>query len=163
MNIFFDVDSTWLGYDYSLRPGTHELMQRLLADGHTIYIWSGMGIRWTEVRHHQLDPYVTDCFVKPITDYVEKAAETLPFWPDLVVDDMPEVAEALGGFWVHPYLNKKNPDNELEILYHLIAEVAANGTTEDERFRPRPAEMPAIRKRTSAANVVLFDAPTGDR
>ena len=157
MNIFFDVDSTWLGYDYSLRPGTHELMQRLLADGHIIYIWSGMGIRWTEVRHHKLDPYVTDCFVKPITDYVEKTAETLPFWPDLVVDDMPEVAAALGGFWVHPYLNRKTPDNELDILYGLITEVATTGSTDNERYSPRPNDLPESRKRASSANVVLLE------
>lgn len=142
MNIFFDVDFTLLGIDLSLRPGTHEIMQRLLADGHKLYIWSGVGIRWTEVHQYKLTPYITDCFVKPVNHYVEKtAAMNLPVWPDIVIDDYPEVPTALGGFWVRPYFYYNINDDELEILYHLITEVAQKGHTQNRRFKPKPTPI----------------------
>ncbi len=140
MNIFFDVDFTWLALDQTLRPGTHETMQRLIADGHKIYIWSGVGIRWPEVHQHKLTPYVSGCFVKPLDHYAEKAAlMNLPAWPDLVIDDFPEVASAFGGFWIRPYFYFNNNDTEMDILYHLISEVAQKGYTENRRFKPKPA------------------------
>ena len=43
MNIFFDVDYTILGLDNSLRPETKEVFQRLVDEGHLVYIWSGRG------------------------------------------------------------------------------------------------------------------------
>ncbi|MBI2172320.1 MAG: hypothetical protein HYU30_09975 [Chloroflexi bacterium] len=139
MNIFFDVDFTWLGLDQSLRPGTHETMQRLLADGHKIYIWSGVGIRWPEVHQHRLTPYVTDCFVKPLSQYAERVAQMdLPVWPDLVIDDFPEVPAALGGFWIRPYFYFSNTDDEMEVIYRLITEVARTGRSADRRFKPKP-------------------------
>ena len=52
MNIFFDVDYTILGLDDSLRPGTKETFRKLIDDGHSIYIWSGVGLRWEVVRKH---------------------------------------------------------------------------------------------------------------
>ncbi|MBI4202225.1 MAG: hypothetical protein HY532_03815 [Chloroflexi bacterium] len=138
MNIFFDVDYTWLSLDQSLRPGTKETMERLLTDGHKIYIWSGVGIRWQEVHQHNLTPYVTDCFIKPVNQYAEKAAQmNLPAWPDLVIDDYPEVVAAFGGFFVRPYIYVNRKDDEMEILYRLITEVAQTGKSEDRRYRPK--------------------------
>ncbi len=136
MNIFFDMDYTLLGLDNSIRPGTKEVFQRLIADGHTIYVWSGMGIRWKEVKEHNLEPYVTDCFVKPLENFiaaVEKA--DLPVKPDFVIDDYPEVVEALGGMWVRPYLFKNPRDDEMEHLYKIITEFAKTGRSDDDRFR----------------------------
>ena len=59
MKVFFDVDYTILGLDNSLRPGTKETFQKLLDDGHSIYIWSGMGERWEVIEEHDLGQYVS--------------------------------------------------------------------------------------------------------
>ena len=139
MNIFFDMDYTILGLDNSIRPGTEDVMGRLIADGHIIYVWSGMGIRWTEVREHKLDKYVTDCFVKPIENFVEAVEkQNLPAKPDLVIDDYPEITQALGGIWVRPYLFKNPRDDEMERVYRIITDYAKTGHSDDDRFRPRP-------------------------
>ena len=53
MNIFFDVDYTILSMDGSLRPDTVGVFEQIIKDGHTIYIWSGQGLRWTEVKEHK--------------------------------------------------------------------------------------------------------------
>ncbi|HET6318626.1 MAG TPA: hypothetical protein VFG86_19395, partial [Chloroflexota bacterium] len=69
MNIFFDVDETILGYDGSLRPLVHQTFEILVAEGHRIYIWSGVRtadtVRAEVVQRHALETYVTDCFQKP--------------------------------------------------------------------------------------------------
>ena len=62
MNIFFDMDYTLLAVDGSLRPRAREVMQRLKDEGHSLYVWSGNGIRWREVRKHGLESLVSDCF-----------------------------------------------------------------------------------------------------
>ncbi len=141
MNIFFDTDYTWLGVDDTLRPGTREVMQRLTEEGHTIYVWSGVGIRWPEVRRHKLDPFVTDCFVKPLDNFIEALEELgLPVKPDLVIDDFPEVPTALGGIWVRPYFFYTAVDNEMERVYRIITEYARDGRSTDPRFRSRAKE-----------------------
>ena len=133
------MDYTILGLDNSIRPGTEEVFQRLLADGHIIYIWSGMGIRWTEVREHNLAQYITDCFVKPLENFVQAVkAQNLPAQPDLVIDDYPEVTQALGGIWVRPYLFKNPRDDEMERVYKIITDYAKSGHSDDERFRMPP-------------------------
>ena len=121
MNIFFDMDYTLLGRDGSLRPGTHELLRQLKADGHALYLWSGVGTRRSQVQQLGLDAFITDCFDKP----VENVAETvrlgrLPVIPDLVVDDHPGVPAAIGGVWIRPYLFDDAHDNELTRIYQLI-------------------------------------------
>lgn len=139
MNIFFDMDYTLLGVDGTLRPNAREVMQRLKEDGHTLYVWSGVGIRWAEVREHQLESLISDCFLKPLDDYVEATAQqNLPVMPDLVIDDYPEVPAALGGIWVRPYLFHTTSDNEMERVYTIITEFARNGHSVDNQFRARP-------------------------
>ncbi len=139
MNIFFDMDYTILGLDNSIRPGTEEVMARLIADGHVIYVWSGMGIRWTEVREHKLDKYVTDCFPKPLENFVQAVAnQNLPATVDLVIDDYPEITQAMGGIWVRPYLFKNPRDDEMERVYRIITDYAKTGHSDDERFRAKP-------------------------
>ncbi|MEE8442252.1 MAG: HAD family hydrolase [Dehalococcoidia bacterium] len=139
MNIFFDMDYTLLGIDDTLRPGAREVMQRLKDEGHVLYVWSGNGIRWTEVRHHGLEPLVTDCFVKPLSNYAEATEKMkLPVKPDLVIDDYPEVPTAMGGIWVRPYLYSNNSDDEMERVYRIITEYAKNGHSEDANFRSKP-------------------------
>lgn len=127
MNIFFDVDYTLLGVDGSIRPGTHDIMKRLKADGHTIYVWSGVGIRWTEVRRNGLEGFVTDCFEKPI-EHLEAAFKDLPVpvKPDFVIDDHPGIPAVFGGVWVRPYLGAGGIDNELQRVYDVITAYARN-------------------------------------
>ena len=138
MNIFFDMDYTLLGVDGTLRPGAREVMQRLKEDGHTLYVWSGNGIRWLEVRRHGLESLVSDCFLKPL-DNIANAVEQmeLPVKPDLVIDDYLEVPAALGGIWVRPYYFPNSSDNEMERVYRIITEYMKNGHSEDSRFRPK--------------------------
>jgi hypothetical protein len=152
VNIFFDMDYTLLGVDGTLRPGSKTVMQRLLDDGHVIYVWSGVGIRWPEVRQHDLEQFVTDCFVKPLENqlvpphrrnigYVEQVANArLPVQPDLVIDDYPSVPTALGGIWVRPYFYYSRTDDEMERVYRIITEYAETGHSEDTRFRARATE-----------------------
>lgn len=139
MNIFFDVDYTLVGgMDGSLRPGVREVFQRLKKDGHHIYVWSGVGPRWHEVRRHQLESLVIDCFTKPITDYYQQMkAMNLPVEPDLVVDDFPQVAQALGGISVAPYTFENANDREMERVYQTISSYAQNGHSDDHRFAPK--------------------------
>ena len=136
MNIFFDMDYTLLGLDNSLRPNTREVMQRLKDDGHTLYVWSGVGIRWPEVKQHNLEPFITDCFVKPLKNFVEELERAnLPVKPDLVIDDYPEVPTALGGIWVRPYFFNTVADNEMERVYTIIQDYARDGYSNDINFR----------------------------
>ena len=138
MNIFFDMDYTLLGVEDTLRPRAREVMQRLKDDGHTLYVWSGNGIRWPEVRRHGLEPLVSDCFNKPLYNIaatVEKME--LPVKPDLVIDDYLDVPAALGGIWVKPYYFNDSSDDEMEDVYRIITEYVRNGHSEDSRFRAK--------------------------
>ena len=136
MNIFFDMDYTILSMDNTLRPGTKDVFQSLLRDGHTLYIWSGQGIRWREVEEHGLRNLVADCFEKPLERYAEKLrAQALGVWPDLVVDDYPEVPNALGGIWVKPYFFRNDGDVEMELVYRLITTYVREGRCDHRQFR----------------------------
>lgn len=128
MNIFFDMDYTLLGVDGNLRPGALDVMRRLKEDGHTLYVWSGAGTRCSEVRRLNLDPLVTDCFAKPLDKLSAGLGHLkLPVTPDLVIDDHPEIAAALGGIWARPYLFDNDGDGEMERLYQIIGEHAKTG------------------------------------
>ena len=88
LKIFFDVDYTMLAVDSSLRPGTREVFRRLVSDGHQVCVWSGVGIRTSELRKHDLMDLVSGVYRKPIQDYVAGLKKLgVPQWPDLVVDD----------------------------------------------------------------------------
>ena len=128
MNIFFDCDYTLIAWDGSLRPGVWELFKALKDDGHTLYVWSGVGIRWYEVRKHGLEQFVTDCFHKPISDFKRRMkAAGLDPWPDLIIDDYPEIVSALGGVRVKPYVYERKTDREMSKLYHVLSSLCANG------------------------------------
>ena len=50
----FGVDATIVGsYDGKLRPMVREVFEQLRADGHQIYIWSGVGLRWLEIDYDE--------------------------------------------------------------------------------------------------------------
>lgn len=128
LNIFFDIDYTIQGMDGSLRPGTIETFTRLKADGHTLYIWSGEGVRWREVRYHGLDQFVDDVFGKPLSDHHAKLATLkVPIVPDFVIDDHPGPVVAFGGVCVTAYFGKwQHDDGEMERIYaSVVRHVAA--------------------------------------
>ena len=129
MNIFFDCDYTIIAWDGSLRPGVRELFKALKDDGHTLYVWSGVGIRWYEVRKHGLESYITDCFHKPISDFKHRMiAAGLSPWPDLVIDDYPEIVSTLGGIRVKPYVYERRTDTEMSKVYYVISALCAHGS-----------------------------------
>ena len=143
MNIFFDVDYTILGLDNSLRPQTKEIFQALLDENHLIYIWSGMGERWEVIEKHQLQPYVSGVYEKPTHHFHERLEELgVPFEPDFVIDDYPEVVAAFGGVWVPPYFFKRSPDKEMERVYRIAQDFAATGTSEDKQYRAKGTIVP---------------------
>ena len=143
MNIFFDVDYTILGLDDSLRPGTRETFQRLIEDGHRIYIWSGVGLRWEVVRRHDLEEFVSGVFEKPIHHYEERLSELgVPMMPDFVIDDYPEVVAAFGGVWVPPYFFKRSPDAQMDRIYKIITEYVEQGRSDDGQYRAKGSTVP---------------------
>ena len=143
MNIFFDVDYTILGLDNSLRPDTREVFQRLVDEGHLVYIWSGQGERWEVVRKFQLEPLISGVYEKPLHNHHERLEGLgVPLVPDFVIDDYPEVAAAFGGVWVRPYFFKGSPDQEMERVYSIIKDFACTGTSEDSRYRAKGTQVP---------------------
>jgi hypothetical protein len=143
LNIFFDCDYTIITWDGKLRPGVTQLFQRLKDDGHTIYVWSGAGIRWYDVRKHGLLPYVTDCFHKPLYDYKKRMVGMgVTTTPDLVIDDYPDIVSALGGIRVKPYVFERRTDTEMERVYHIISALNANGRSHDTSDGHPPSDPP---------------------
>ena len=143
MKIFFDVDYTILGLDDSLRPGTIETFQKLNDDGHEIYIWSGMGERWEVVRKHNLEPFIKGVYEKPTHHFHERLNELgVPFEPDFVIDDYPEVVAAFSGVWVPPYFFKRSVDQEMDRIYRIICEVLSTGGSEDRQYRVKGSTVP---------------------
>ncbi len=143
MKIFFDVDYTILGLDDSIRPGTLETLQQLKDEGHEIFIWSGMGERWEVVNKHNLAPLVSGVYEKPTHHFHERLGELgVPFEPEFVIDDYPEVVAAFGGVWVPPYFFKRNFDNEMERIYRIVRDFIATGTSEDRQYRAKGSTVP---------------------
>ena len=103
MNIFFDVDDTLITWDVKLRPDVHDVFRQIKDDGHTVYLWSGYGPRWEVVKRFDLHDLVTDCFWKPLHDHHARLGELgVPFTPDYVVDDHPDITTAFRGTLVFP-------------------------------------------------------------
>jgi hypothetical protein len=121
MNIFFDVDHTIIDSDNRLRPGVRELFQRLHADGHALYLWSGIGERSEIVAANDLGEYVTACYEKPLYHY-EAMLKPLGIecWPEFVVDDHPHLVHAFGGCVVRRYLMPDARDREMERVYQEV-------------------------------------------
>ncbi|MCH8194833.1 MAG: HAD hydrolase family protein [Chloroflexi bacterium] len=118
MNVFFDVDYTLIADDGSLRPYVHEVFQKIKDDGHNIYIWSGVGIRWEVVNRHNLRQYIETCYLKPLSDYKETLIELgVDVMPDFVIDDHSGVPLAFGGVVVRPYYTRNETDEELLRVY----------------------------------------------
>ena len=143
MKIFFDVDYTILGLDDTLRPGTLDTLTKLKNDDHEIYIWSGMGQRWEVVEKHELGPLVSGVYEKPTHHFHERLQELgVPFEPEFVIDDYPEVVAAFGGVWVPPYFFSRTVDQEMDRVYRIVGEFVLTGTSEDRQYRAKGSSVP---------------------
>lgn len=143
MKIFFDVDYTILGLDDSLRPGTMETLTQLRDEGNEIYIWSGMGERWEVVEKFNLRPLISGVYEKPTHHFHERLEELgVPFEPEFVIDDYPEVVSAFGGVWVPPYFFKRNFDQEMARIYRIVRDFTSTGTSEDKQYRAKGSSVP---------------------
>ena len=128
MNIYFDVDQTIIDSSNGLRPGVIELFSRLRGDGHTLYLWSGLGPRWEIVERYALGELVSGCFEKPLMQY-ERLLEPLGITvrPDYVVDDHPHLVHHFGGYTVKRYLRADPADREMDHVYDVIHDAAQGG------------------------------------
>jgi hypothetical protein len=126
VNIFFDVDATIVGTcDGKLRPLVREVFGQLRADGHVVYIWSGVGLRWPVVDQHGLRPLIAGCFQKPIWNHRARLAHLeIAVAPEFVVDDHAEVVEVFGGVTVEPFYYDDPRDREMERVYRVVRERA---------------------------------------
>lgn len=116
LNIFFDVDNTLIMWDGKLRNHAHDVFTRLKADGHKIYIWSGVGIRRWDMRRHKLDDFVEDYFLKPLEDHHERLKTyDVNVFPDYVIDDHKSIIDAFYGYHIP---DMAGPDDRelLEVL-----------------------------------------------
>jgi phosphoglycolate phosphatase-like HAD superfamily hydrolase len=123
MHIFFDMDYTIVAYDGSLRPLTHQIFTYLKRDGHELYIWSGVGVRTTEVLKLGLADLTQGVFQKPVEKFETGLARYhIPVTPDVVVDDHKEVVSHFGGILVRPYFWPDANDRELARVYAAISD-----------------------------------------
>jgi hypothetical protein len=131
LNVFFDVDDTLISWNVKLRPDVAEVFAQLNRDGHTVYLWSGYGPRWEVVRRFELHEHVRDCFSKPLHDHHERLVELgVPFVPDYVVDDHPDIIAAFGGTLVFPAGKPFVEDREMWRAYDEITAFAASRAAE---------------------------------
>jgi hypothetical protein len=130
LNVFFDVDNTLIMWNGKLRNHTRAVFTALRESGHTIYIWSGVGIRRWDMRRHELDEFVEDYFIKPLEQHHEKLeALGVPFTPDYVIDDHKTVVDAFGGYHI-PDIAGPDDDELLKVLAE-INELATLGDVEE--------------------------------
>tara|TARA_B100001142_G_scaffold322401_1_gene370590 strand:+ start:15456 stop:15830 length:375 start_codon:yes stop_codon:yes gene_type:complete len=113
MNIFFDVDNTLIMWDGKLRNHSEDVFKKILDDGHTLYIWSGIGIRKKEIEGVGLDQYVTDYFIKPLYDHRARLPKLgVNVSVDYVIDDHESVVQVFGGYHIPDVAN----DDDTELL-----------------------------------------------
>ena len=132
MNIFFDVDSTILGDDGSLRPHTREVFEELIREGHDVYIWSGVGIRTAEVEAKGLSDLVSGIYKKPRTDFEGSLVRFgIPVMPHFVVDDYPQIVAYFGGHQIFPYYDVRYRDTEMLRIPPMVAQIREQFDAED--------------------------------
>jgi hypothetical protein len=148
--IFFDVDYTILSNFNELRPGTREVWERIVADGHEIHVWSGVGLRHQVLRDHALEDLVSGVYAKPTYNYLFRL-ETLgvEHMPDFIIDDFPEICTIFGGFHCREFYD------ELEHIYQAITEWAETGSSAHERFHPRHVNFQGLLDAAAAERAEL--------
>ena len=122
MNVFFDVDYTLISTYGTLRPWVRETFEQISLDGHTIYVWSGVGLRWAVLDRFGLRHYVQNCFEKPLDRHHERLAGLgVDVLPDFCVDDYPEIVQVFGGVAIRPYYQPDPLDLEMHRVYAAIS------------------------------------------
>tara|TARA_B100002052_G_C15570208_1_gene457507 strand:- start:75 stop:515 length:441 start_codon:yes stop_codon:yes gene_type:complete len=139
MNIFFDVDYTIMSMDGKIRPHTQEVFSKFISLGHTIFIWSGVGLRHKDIDRLELSEYVSGIFVKPVTEY-ETGIQRFQVnpRPDFVIDDHPEIVEFFGGYHVSPYYFKNDLDQEILELFESTLKYFETGLSDSRKLFPNP-------------------------
>ena len=136
LNIYFDCDYTILAMDGSLRPDTREVFDRLIDDGHKIFIWSGVGLRTNDMARLDLTDMISGIFVKPIKDFEEGLTRFgVGPRPDFVIDDHREIVEFFGGIHMEPYYFRAAEDGQMLRLYEAIVEFNETGTSSHRGFK----------------------------
>ncbi len=121
LNVFFDVDNTLIMWNGKLRNHTRDVFEQLREAGHTIYIWSGVGIRRWDMRRHELDEFVQDYFIKPLDDHHARLGPLgVTVKPDFVIDDHKTVVDAFGGYHISD-VAKPDDAELLEVLRAIQA------------------------------------------
>ena len=135
LNVFFDVDFTILSIDGDLRTGTRENFQKLVDDGHRVYIWSGVGMRTEEVNKFDLQDLVSGIYVKPLEDFEAGLRQfNVEVHPDLVVDDVWTIVNNFGGIHCTPFYYPSETDDEMALIYRLITDYATTGQADHPSF-----------------------------
>lgn len=130
LNVFFDVDNTLIMWNGKLRNHTRDVFEHLRDAGHTIYIWSGVGIRRWDMRRHELDEFVQDYFIKPLDDHHARLGPLgVTVKPDFVIDDHKTVVDAFGGYHI-PDMAAPDDEHLLRVL-EAINEMATLGDVEE--------------------------------
>jgi hypothetical protein len=151
VNVYFDVDYTMLSVDGHLRRGTLDVITRLVDDGHKIHVWSGEGKRWHVVRTHGLEPFVSGVFEKPITDYANGLIRCgVDPLPDFIIDDYPQIVGFFGGYHCPDFYTVRDDDDEMEVIYSVISEVAESGVSASPRWRPTSEACLALHEAAAA-------------
>jgi hypothetical protein len=152
VNIFFDVDETLIAYDGSLRPGTRSVFERLVSDGHHVYVWSGRGIRTNEVHGAGLGDLVSGIYQKPLIEFEAGLARCgIPVVPDFVIDDYPGIVAFFGGLCIRPYHGGAQSDSELTALPDLVRGLESAGAIRPAAGAPRekdPGSAPGGKARS---------------
>ena len=117
------------------------IAQKLIDDGHQIFIWSGVGLRSDDMNRLDLMDLVSGIFVKPITDF-EIGLERFGVRPrpDFVIDDHREIVEAFGGVHIEPYYFRSAEDGHMNELYHAIKQYHGTGSCDHRGFKAVPQE-----------------------
>ena len=120
------------------------VFEKLAADGHRIYIWSGVGVRTAEVRRHGLEEHVVAIFQKPLHDFEARLRVfDVNVTPEFVVDDYPEIVGVFGGAVVRPYYFPVADDDEMQRVYRIADDFSKTGRSDDSAFRRRHTEGPS--------------------
>lgn len=125
MKIYFDVDFTLRGVDGSPRPNIRAVFERLVEEGHQVYLWSGMSDPRHIIEDFELGGLVSGCFRKPIEDHHYELERLNIPTPDFCVDDNQEIIDVFGGYTLPPYLYTDLPDDHMWRAYHAFSQHVA--------------------------------------